>query len=61
MSEVVLQAVDAGDVDTVLTFDRWGVSGHKNHSSIHSAMTLLTLERRSGPSFPALLPLTKNV
>ena len=31
-------------VDTVLTFDRHGVSGHKNHASIYNAMAYLHLE-----------------
>ncbi len=46
VSEVVLQAVVANSVDTVVTFDRGGVSGHKNHTSIHNALTLLCLEKK---------------
>ena len=38
VSEAVLAAVHSNEVDTVLTFDRHGVSGHKNHASIYNAM-----------------------
>ena len=34
------------DIDVVITFDRGGVSGHKNHSSINNAFALLQLEKR---------------
>ncbi len=46
VSEVVLQAVVSNNIDVVVTFDRWGVSGHKNHTSIYNAMTLLSLEKK---------------
>jgi len=46
VADVVQQEVETNDVDVVLTFDRWGVSGHKNHASVHGAMTLLCMERR---------------
>ena len=32
-------------VDTVLTFDRHGVSGHKNHASIYNAMPMQGVEK----------------
>lgn len=44
VSEAVLQAVHAHEVDTVLTFDRHGVSGHKNHASLYNAMAYLYIE-----------------
>ena len=44
VSEAVLAAVHSNEVDTVLTFDRHGVSGHKNHASIYNAMAYLHLE-----------------
>lgn len=34
------------EIDTVLTFDRGGVSGHANHTSIYNAMVFLSLENR---------------
>ncbi len=46
VSEVVLRAVVSAQVDTVVTFDRGGVSGHRNHIAVHNAMALLCLERR---------------
>ncbi len=46
VSEVVLHSAAANDVDAIVTFDRGGVSGHRNHSSLHGAVTLLCLERR---------------
>jgi len=44
VSEAVLQAVHAHEVDTVITFDRHGVSGHKNHASLYNAMAYLYIE-----------------
>jgi len=44
VSEAVLQTVHAHEIDTVLTFDRHGVSGHKNHASIYNAMAYLYIE-----------------
>jgi len=49
VSEVVLQTIHAHEVDTVLTFDRYGISGHKNHSSIYNAMAYLHLEQKLPP------------
>ncbi len=46
MSEIVLREVDANDVDVVITFDRGGVSGHKNHTSIYNALAILVMEKR---------------
>lgn len=46
VSEVVLQTVHSHEIDTILTFDRYGVSGHKNHSSVYSAMAYLHMEHK---------------
>ena len=46
VSEVVLHAIESQDIDTVLTFDRHGVSGHKNHCSLYTAMAFLCMENR---------------
>jgi N-acetylglucosaminylphosphatidylinositol deacetylase len=46
VSEIILQSVDSRDVDVVITFDRGGVSGHKNHTSLYNAMALLCLEKK---------------
>jgi hypothetical protein len=34
------------EIDTVLTFDRGGISGHANHTSLYNAMVFLSLENR---------------
>ena len=46
VSEVVLHAIESQDIDTVITFDRHGVSGHKNHCALYTAMAFLCLENR---------------
>lgn len=46
VSEIVLRHVAALAIDTVLTFDRHGVSGHKNHMSLYYAMACLAIEDR---------------
>ena len=46
VSDIVQQHVVSHDIDVVITFDRGGVSGHKNHSSLHNALALLLLEKR---------------
>ena len=40
------QMICAYEIDTVLTFDRGGVSGHANHTSLYNAMVFLSLENR---------------
>jgi len=50
VSEVVLQTVHAHEIDTVLTFDRHGVSGHKNHASLYNAMAYLYIEGKLKPA-----------
>jgi len=46
VSEVVLHAIESQDIDTVITFDRHGISGHKNHCALYTAMAFLCLENR---------------
>jgi len=46
VSDIVQQHVVSHDIDVVITFDRGGVSGHKNHSSVYNALALLHLEKR---------------
>jgi len=45
VSEIVLRHVTALLVDTVVTFDRHGISGHKNHVSLYYALACLAMER----------------
>ncbi|KAK9507516.1 hypothetical protein O3M35_007356 [Rhynocoris fuscipes] len=49
VASLILKTVETLDIDTVITFDKKGVSGHKNHVSIYRAMTLLR-SRNSLPS-----------
>ncbi|TRY79452.1 hypothetical protein TCAL_07558 [Tigriopus californicus] len=46
ISEPILHMTIVQDIDVIVTFDRYGVSGHKNHTSVYNAMALLCLERR---------------
>eukprot|EP00096_Caligus_rogercresseyi_P002721 TRINITY_DN1497_c0_g1_i1.p1 TRINITY_DN1497_c0_g1~~TRINITY_DN1497_c0_g1_i1.p1 ORF type:complete len:256 (+),score=91.23 TRINITY_DN1497_c0_g1_i1:497-1264(+) len=46
LAEILTQYVESQDIDVVLSFDRHGVSGHKNHSSIYNALLLLKSEER---------------
>jgi len=46
VSEVVIHTVESQDIDTVITFDRHGISGHKNHCALYTAMAFLLIEKR---------------
>lgn len=46
VSEIILHHAEANDVDTIVTFDRQGVSGHKNHGSLFNACAFLCMENR---------------
>jgi len=48
VSDIVMRHVTALAVDTVVTFDRYGVSGHKNHISLYYALACLAMESRVG-------------
>ena len=61
VSETLLQHIDAYDIDTVLTFDRRGVSGHPNHSSLYNAMVFLSLEDRLPPNVRVYALCTVNL
>ncbi|CAB4056751.1 PIGL [Lepeophtheirus salmonis] len=47
VADIIYQYVESQDIGVILSFDRFGVSGHKNHSSIYNALLLLTSEERS--------------
>lgn len=49
VASMILRAVETLDIDTIITFDKRGVSGHKNHISIYRAMAMLK-SRNSLPS-----------
>lgn len=46
VSQLILKHVETYDIDTLITFDRYGVSGHCNHYSIYYAVANLILEKK---------------
>jgi len=44
VSDIVSRHVSSLSINTVITFDRHGVSSHKNHASLYYAMACLALE-----------------
>jgi len=38
LSDKIAEHVEQLEIDTVLTFDSYGVSGHRNHTSIYLAL-----------------------
>ena len=45
VSEVVLQTIESQDIDVVITFDRHGVSSHKNHCALYTTMAVKSNDR----------------
>merc|ERR1712032_987028 len=41
VSDIILRQVSSLSIDTCVTFDRHGVSGHRNHISLYYALTFL--------------------
>ena len=50
VSDIVLRHVASLAIDTVITFDRYGISGHKNHIALYYAMACLAMEVRCIPA-----------
>lgn len=46
VSNLILHHVEVYEIDTLITFDRQGVSKHLNHTSIYYAIAQLVLEKR---------------
>jgi len=46
VSNIILRHVASLNIDTVVTFDRHGVSGHKNHISLFYAVACFAMEDR---------------
>lgn len=46
VSQMILQQVSTYDIDTLITFDKHGISRHQNHCSIYYAMVNLMLEKK---------------
>lgn len=51
VSDIILRQVASLAIDTVVTFDRHGVSGHRNHISLYYAMACLAMEDRERSVF----------
>jgi len=41
VAKLICKYVESYDVDTLITFDRYGISGHKNHSSLYYGVQYL--------------------
>ncbi|KAK3927048.1 Ribitol-5-phosphate xylosyltransferase 1 [Frankliniella fusca] len=46
LSSLILHHVEALSIDTIITFDKHGVSNHANHCSLFYAMALLCIEKK---------------
>lgn len=46
VSRLISNQIEALDIDTIVTFDKHGVSYHLNHCSIYYAVAHLTLEKK---------------
>lgn len=61
LSQLILNYVEALDVDLLLTFDKEGVSQHKNHQAIYYATASLCLSGLMPSSCKILVLETVNV
>lgn len=48
VSDIILRQVASLSIDTCVTFDRHGVSGHRNHISLYYALACLAMESKVG-------------
>lgn len=46
IAEIVLQHVEMLEIDTLITFDKHGVSRHSNHCSVYYAVAYLSMEKK---------------
>lgn len=46
VARIIVQHVETYDIDTLITFDKHGISRHVNHCSIYYAITHLLLENK---------------
>lgn len=44
VAKIVLKQIEQYSIDTVITFDKYGISRHPNHSSIYYAIAYLFVE-----------------
>jgi len=50
MAKIILHYVEGLDIDTLITFDEYGVSGHLNHISIYKCLMELMEKRQMPPT-----------
>lgn len=50
VARIIQKYVEAWDIDTLITFDQRGVSGHRNHRALHSAACVLATRARLPPA-----------
>lgn len=46
VSECILQHVEIYKINAVVTFDKYGISKHKNHISLYYAIAALCIEKK---------------
>lgn len=49
VAESILQYVEMYKINAVVTFDKYGVSRHKNHISLYFAIAALCIEKKVPP------------
>ncbi|KAF3792099.1 putative N-acetylglucosaminyl-phosphatidylinositol de-N-acetylase [Nymphaea thermarum] len=43
IKDLIEEAVIAWEIDTVITFDNYGISGHRNHQDVHTGLRMLMM------------------
>lgn len=46
VARLILEQVEIYDIDTLITFDKCGISGHINHCSIYYSIAHLSIEKQ---------------
>lgn len=46
IAQIILKKVESLEIDTLITFDKHGVSRHSNHCSIYYAVAYLSIEKK---------------
>ncbi|KAL0266239.1 UNVERIFIED_CONTAM: hypothetical protein PYX00_008842 [Menopon gallinae] len=46
VAQIILNFIEVYSIDTVITFDKYGVSNHRNHTSVFYAVAYLCLEKQ---------------
>lgn len=61
LSTIILKHIETLDIDLVVTFDKDGISQHKNHQAIYYAIASLCLSGLVPPSCKILVLETVNI